>query len=473
MFKRLTTLLLLTVTTVVTATAQTTAEKAKELFDDGIYEEALPILKALNDADPKNGRVSYMLGVSMMETGDNGDASQFIERGVKAGMPEASLALAEWAVRRYDVDAADTSIDKYRRYFTGKKGKNAHKIDSEALSELEDRIERTRTMLSRVEKIAVIDSIVVDAATFFNAYQLSPESGSLHSTDILPAGTKAADPTVVYTPQSGGMMLWSAQSTDGTFTLMSATRLADGSWESPHSLGTEINEGGDANYPFMMPDGMTLYFANDGENSLGGYDIFITRNDGDKYLQPQNIGMPYNSPYDDYMLAIDETTGLGWWATDRNRIPGKVTIYVFVPSDTRVNYPEDTPGLASLARLSSIRDTQEEGAAYPMIVRRADNRTNSRADRGPSFTFAMPGWKTYTSLSDFKSQSAREAMGQYLHAKTEAEATGKELASLRQRYANGDHSVGETILSLERRLLSQNEETRRLANEIIRTETNR
>ncbi len=473
MFKRLTILLLLTVTTVVTASAQTTAEKAKELFDDGIYEEALPLLKALNEADPKNGRIAYMLGVSMMETGDNGDAAQLIERGVKAGIPEASLALAEWSVRRYEVDAADESIEKYRRHFTGKRSKNAPKIDSESLNELESRIERTRNMLSRVEKIAVIDSMVVDASTFFNAYQLSPESGSLHSSEALPAGTAAADPTVVYTPQSGGMMMWSAPGADGTFTLMSASKLADGSWEQPHSLGTEINEGGDANYPFMMADGMTLYFANDGENSLGGYDIFITRNDGDKYLQPQNIGMPYNSPYDDYMLAIDETTGLGWWATDRNRIPGKVTIYIFVPSDTRVNYPDDTPGLASLARLSSIRDTQEEGAAYPMIMRRADNRTNSRADRGPTFSFAMPGGMTYTSLSDFKSQGAREAMGQYLHAKAEAEATGNELSELRQRYAEGDHSVSETILTLERRLLSQSEESRRLANEVIRIETGR
>lgn len=479
MFKRLTISLLLTVTTIVTASAQTTVEKAKGLFDDGIYEEALPLLKALNEADPKNGRVGYMLGVSMMETGDNGDASPFIELGVKAGIPEASLALAEWAVRRYEVDAADESIEKYRLYFTGKKGKkgkkskNAPKIDTESLNELESRIERTRNMLSRVEKIAVIDSMVVDAATFFNAYQLSSESGSLHGTEALPSGTEAADPTVVYTPQSGGMMMWSAPGADGTFTLMSATKLADGTWEQPHSLGTEINEGGDANYPFLMADGMTLYFANDGENSLGGYDIFITRNDGDKYLQPQNIGMPYNSPYDDYMLAIDETSGLGWWATDRNHIPGKVTIYIFVPSDTRVNYPDDTPGLASLARLSAIRDTQEEGAAYPMVMRRADNRTNSRADLGPTFSFAMPGGRTYTSLSDFKSQGAREAMGQYLHAKAEAKATADELSELRHRYAEGEQSVGETILSLERRLLNQNEESLRLANEVIRIETGR
>lgn len=473
MFNRLISILLAAFAVFAAAQAQTTVEKAKELFDDGIYEEALPLLKALNETDPQNSRVAYMLGVTMMETGDESQAATLIEQGAKAGIPEATLAMAELSVRRYEVDKADENIDKYRRLFTKKKGKSVPKIDSEALAELESRIERTRSMLSRVEKIAVIDSITVDASTFFKAYHLSAESGSLNDPSVLPKGTEAADPTVVYTPQSGGMMLWAAPGQDGTFTLMSATRLADGSWEQPHSLGTEINEGGDANYPFMMSDGMTLYFANDGENSLGGYDIFITRNDGDRYLQPQNIGMPYNSPYDDYLLAIDEISGLGWWATDRNRIPGKVTIYVFVPSDTRVNYPEDTPALAALARLSSIQDTQEEGAAYPMVMRRADNRTNSRADRGPTFSFPMPGGKTYTSLSDFKTQGAREAMGQYLHAASEADETQAQIASLRQQYADGDTSVGDTILSLERRLINQSDEARRLANEVIRIETGR
>ena len=56
---------------------------------------------------------------------------------------------------------------------------------------------------------------------------------------------------------------------------MQSSRLADGSWEQPEPLGDVLNEGGDANFPFLMSDGVTLYFANDGENSLGGYDIFI------------------------------------------------------------------------------------------------------------------------------------------------------------------------------------------------------
>ena len=34
-------------------------------------------------------------------------------------------------------------------------------------------------------------------------------------------------------------------------------------------------------FPFLMPDGVTLYYAAQGEGSLGGYDIFVTRYNAD------------------------------------------------------------------------------------------------------------------------------------------------------------------------------------------------
>ena len=61
--------------------------------------------------------------------------------------------------------------------------------------------------------------------------------------------------------------------------------------------------GTDLNYPSMNSDGITLYFAAKGEASLGGYDIFITRYDAEdgSYLKPDNMGLPFNSPFNEYM----------------------------------------------------------------------------------------------------------------------------------------------------------------------------
>ena len=55
--------------------------------------------------------------------------------------------------------------------------------------------------------------------------------------------------------------------------------------------------------------------------------------------------MPYNSPYNDYMLVMDEGTGLGWWASDRGAAPDSVTVFIFVPNKSRVNYDPDTENI--------------------------------------------------------------------------------------------------------------------------------
>ena len=65
-----------------------------------------------------------------------------------------------------------------------------------------------------------------------------------------------------------------------------------------------------ADYPYVLTDGITIYYASDGPGSMGGYDIFVTRynTNTDSYLMPENVGMPFNSPYNDYMYVIDEFT---------------------------------------------------------------------------------------------------------------------------------------------------------------------
>jgi hypothetical protein len=62
-----------------------------------------------------------------------------------------------------------------------------------------------------------------------------------------------------------------------------------------------INSPYDEEYPFLSPDGKTLYFSSKGFENMGGYDIF--RSSWDEETQtwsaPINLGSPINSPYDD------------------------------------------------------------------------------------------------------------------------------------------------------------------------------
>ena len=116
-----------------------------------------------------------------------------------------------------------------------------------------------------------------------------------------------------------------------------------------------------------MSDGITLYFAQQGPNSIGGYDIFVTRYDSDTgtYLKAENLGMPFSSTANDYLYAIDEANKLGYFVTDRRQPAGKVCIYVFIPNETRKVYPSETYSddqLRSLAAIERIADSWDNKA---------------------------------------------------------------------------------------------------------------
>lgn len=455
--------------TAVTAAQAVTLDQARGMVRDGELSEALAALDSIVEANPKNAEAEMARAEALVAMARDAEATESFRRANKKGSNDALLAIAEIATREYRLDDAREAIDDYRKYIK----RNPRKKLVDEAGPIEDRIDRTRTMLDRVEDIQVIDSLVVDTWRFFDAYRLSPESGSLNSIEVLPMGAHYTLPTVVYRTEDGREMIWAAQDSANNFVLRSTDSLVGDSWEKPVDLGTHLGGGGDANYPFLMPDGVTLYFASDGEGSLGGYDIYIARRDGKRFLQPQNIGMPYNSPYDDYMLAIDEMTGVGWWATDRNRLDDQLTIYIFIPSDLRVNVDIDDPNLIDRARLSSISSTWRPGADYSELLSKVTSILPAATDKKPQFSFTLPDGRVVTRYEQFSNDRAREAMGRYLSLTGQTAEAKSRLAELRQQYADGDTSVGQEILQLERDILNADAEAVRVANDVVKAETAR
>lgn len=441
-------------------------DEAKEMYIAGDYASALPVFESHLKKDPRNASLNHWMGVCLLQSGQVGKAIPLLEYADKKGIVEAPRYLAEIAYRDYRLDDADSYMEHYRKALD-----DARKDMPEEVGYTVNCINRMRTMFDRVENIVIIDSISVDRDSFFRYYRLAPESGSLNSDEVLPDGFNAAIPVVVYMTEDKSSMIWSAPDSLENYMLVSSSLLADGQWETPRLLGDALNEGGDANFPFLMSDGVTLYYANDGENTIGGYDIFISRRGEDGFLQPQNIGMPYNSPYNDYMLAIDEVTGVGWWATDRNCIDDKVTIYKFIPGELRINYPVDEPRLVDFARVRSYRDTWSDGTDYSDLLRQIDNINPTRKKQSDDFRLALPGGRIYTSWDDFSNEQARLMMERYMATMDDYEADCKALATMRHRYASGDDSCSNEILSLERKLLTSRESLKQLKNEVIRLET--
>jgi len=60
---------------------------------------------------------------------------------------------------------------------------------------------------------------------------------------------------------------------------MDVNKTKNNTWSSPINLGDSINTPKDEMSPFLHADGNTLFFASNGHPGLGGYDLFISRQD--------------------------------------------------------------------------------------------------------------------------------------------------------------------------------------------------
>lgn len=101
----------------------------------------------------------------------------------------------------------------------------------------------------------------------------------------------------------------------------------DGTYGEPVNLGDKVNTEGREMFPFIDKDS-TLYFSSDGHLNLGLLDIFksniLKGEDGD----PENMGAPYNSGYDDFAYVISGD-GRGYLSSNRPGGRGNDDIYSF------------------------------------------------------------------------------------------------------------------------------------------------
>jgi outer membrane protein OmpA-like peptidoglycan-associated protein len=97
----------------------------------------------------------------------------------------------------------------------------------------------------------------------------------------------------------------------------------------PINLGNNINTEGNEVFPFYM-DSNTLFYASDGRIGLGGLDIFMSHNFLDSSLITiDNIGIPFNSPKDDFSFFLSQDIKFGFLSSNRDGGKGDDDIYSF------------------------------------------------------------------------------------------------------------------------------------------------
>lgn len=314
-------------------------------------------------------------------------------------------------------------------------------------------------MLESTQRVFFIDSIVVDKDDFIQHIPLPRECGAISSIQ------EGENTGASYINEFGNKKYYSVRDTTGNAAIYTSDKLGN-SWSKPMGL-TGIDNITNPDYPFMMPDGTTFYFSQNGDDTLGGYDIFVTRYDGStgEFLKPNNIGLPFNSSANDYMYVVDELDSLGWLVTDRFQPEGKVCIYTFVPSKVRENFDlaeMSESEVRQFATIHSIQDTWPSEEAREVALQRLQNMTtrNTQLHETASFTFEVNDEITYHSPDDFLSASARKKFMELLQQKERNQENLQRLETMRERYYHADDaeraSMRKSILDAEKELERQN-----------------
>ena len=298
------------------------------------------------------------------------------------------------------------------------------------------------SMLQSTAKVMFIDSVVVDKEQFLQAIPLPSDLGQIK-----------------FRPNSSYLLEYQNELDDRKFiadgdtaiTLLKTQTATGKSWSLAEKLpGLDNKEYLLQNYPFLASDGITLYFSAEGLSSMGGRDIFMTSFDSDKgiWLQPQNYGLPFNSPANDYLLIIDDLDSLGWLVTDRRQPEGKVCVYTFVPTSVRQNFEVDglsNAMLKSYADIKSIKDTWKFGNRQTAMLRLKNIRTKIRKQQNKNnINFIINDKQIIRSVDDFKSDESRTLYKQLIEIKQIITEGEQQLQKQRIQYES-DSSMREKL----------------------------
>ncbi len=427
-------------------------DQAKKLYNEGKYAEAKPAFERLVKQAPNNSSYNHWYGVCCYETGDFANAEKYIEFAMKKKVQESYRYLGELYFRTYRFEEASEMFTDYIDLLSKKKQ------NVEAFELRKSQADKAARLLDKVEKVQVIDSAVVDRDQFLSVYSLSEENGTIATFRDFFQSTEPVESTV-YMNQKGDKIYYAQPTEENRYCIFTQSKLLD-QWGDTKQLPMNVNSNDDDNYPFVLPDGVTIYYASKGNGSLGGYDLFVTRYNlsTDTYLTPEQLGMPFNSPFNDYLMVIDETKHLGWFVSDRYQPEGKVCVYLFIPNESRARVDSDDPAVKrTRAMLLPIRSTWEEGADYSTQIKLAHEVVPfGEVKPHKDFEFAINNNLAYYTLDEIRSPEARSHYEKVLQLKKQIATLSTRLDTMRMDYTKGNKAkrdqLSPAILQLEGQL---------------------
>lgn len=363
------------------------------------------------------------------------------------------------------------------------------KSENDLLAELQE--ERFEELLENTKKVIFFDSLVVNKDDFLSHLRLTEEGGKFTRPERLFAESAQVPLTgqAAFINSLSSAVLFSAADSTNRLALHVAYRNGN-RWTVPQEL-EGLEDLNNHDYPYMLADGITLYFSAESEETLGGRDIYVTRYNKDthQYVRPENIGLPFNSSSNDYLLAIDERIQIGMLVTDRRQPDDKVCIYWFVANEsdgigqTGESYYFDgddedvvkrVRSLASIESIAASQQNKEErrmAAEARVRLKELQSSTNLPSQKDNRFRFIINDKNVYTSFDDFTNPDARSLAKEWHEHFVMQQMMQEDLENKRANFATTrSEKTKKCILNLETQLSELSKKLYSLALEIRKKE---
>ncbi len=306
-------------------------KQAAALFEAEDYNASYKLYSQLVSLYPKDPEYNYRLGVCMLFTEpDKKKPFLYFQIALKnpAEAPkDAKFYLAKTYHVNYKFDDAIKLYNEYKQTASASSVKRLQ-VDREIAA-----CRNGKRLLSNLSDLVVISKKQLNEADYFRSYDIKDIGGKLLvKPEDFKTGTdkKKKDNSVVYLPRSGERVYYSSYGDNGNNgrDIYFVNRLPNGSWSKPQPMPAPVNTEYDEDYPFLHPNGRTLYFSSKGHNSMGGYDVFKTTYDAEtqSWSKPENLEFPINSPDDDILFVTDSLEKTAFFSTGRYSPYGKIDV---------------------------------------------------------------------------------------------------------------------------------------------------
>ncbi|NRA13634.1 MAG: hypothetical protein HRT57_16960, partial [Crocinitomicaceae bacterium] len=323
--------LLITVLSYAQDSQEEMKDKANALFEKEQYVEATSLYLRILSLEPRSCELNYRYGACLLyNSNKKKDALKYLNYSITDADidPRAYFFRGRALHLDYQFEEARKQYQVYQKKYSAKADDRYDAVRGMAMCN------NGKKLLTTFTDIIVAEKQEIDKERFFDIYSDSKTiGGSILVSDQFQSklDKKMGHSPIVHYPPNAKTIYYSSYGEDLATgkDIYICRRLPNGKWGQAQLLPGHVNTNEDEDFPYMHPSGNFLYFSSTGHNSMGGYDVFMSRlNHGDgRFKSPENVDFAISSPDDDLFYVVDSLFENAYFASARQSEAGKLHVY--------------------------------------------------------------------------------------------------------------------------------------------------